>query len=80
MVAVSTAKPGVSKRNQTQQRNEDDGPADTKLVVTEAQYSDGDVVPMDDGLYEAVGPSRPLRFNLNQFVTIIRRSDIEAWR
>lgn len=55
-------------------------PADTKVAVTERSYSEGDLVPMDDGLYQAVGPSRLLAFNPDQYVTTIRRSDLEACR
>ncbi len=58
----------------------DNRPSETKLVVTEVQYSDGDLVPMDGGLYEAVGPSRPLHSNPDRFVTIIRRSVLETGR
>ncbi len=77
---MSTVKSRVSKRAQSLKQDGKDRPEGTKLVVSEAQYSEGDVVPMDDGLYEATESSRPLSFNPGQYVTVIRRSDLEAWR
>ncbi len=76
---MSARKSGISKGPSLKQ-NSNERPDGSEVVVTEAQYSEGDVVPMDDGLYEAVEPSRPLSFNPSQFVTVIRRSDLETWR
>ncbi len=55
-------------------RDEGSHPSNTKVTVTEQSYTDGDPVPMPDGVYMAVGTSRPLTFDPCHFATTVRRA------
>lgn len=45
----------------------------TAKIITPTPYKDGDSVPMLDGLYRAVGDSRPLSGGNPNFVTSLRK-------
>ena len=45
----------------------------TAKIITAAPYKDGDSVPMLDGLYTAVGDSRPLSGGNPNYVTNLRK-------
>jgi hypothetical protein len=47
--------------------------AGQRTILTLRSYADGHAMEMIDGIYEVVGPSRPLENNPRQFATTIRR-------
>lgn len=72
---MSPTKPGIFKGAKGPRVTGADRPVGTKLTVTETRYADGDLVPTEDGVYMAVGPSRPMAFNPHHFITTIQPND-----